>query len=110
MQFIEIAREIDKTGLKILVFDEPTAVLAESEAANLLKAMKKLAQKGIGILFISHRLDEIIEVADVVTILRDGEHVATKNTEDTNKYEIAQLMVGRSITIDREEYLSLIHI
>jgi simple sugar transport system ATP-binding protein len=102
MQFIEIAREIDKTGIKILVFDEPTAVLAESEAANLLKAMKKLAQKGIGILFISHRLDEIIEVADVVTILRDGEHVATKNTEDTNKYEIAQLMVGRSI--NREEY------
>jgi len=103
MQFIEIAREIDKTGLKILVFDEPTAVLAESEAANLLKAMKKLAQKGIGILFISHRLDEIIDVADVVTVLRDGEHVVTKNVEDTNKYEIAQLMVGRSITIDREE-------
>ncbi|MDD2396947.1 MAG: sugar ABC transporter ATP-binding protein [Tissierellia bacterium] len=103
MQFIEIAREIDKTGIKILVFDEPTAVLAESEAANLLKAMKKLAQKGIGILFISHRLDEIIDVADVVTVLRDGEHVATKKVKDTNKYEIAQLMVGRSITIDREE-------
>ena len=103
MQFIEIAREIDKTGLKILVFDEPTAVLAESEAANLLKAMKKLARKGIGILFISHRLDEIIDVADVVTVLRDGEHVTTKDVKDTNKYEIAQLMVGRSITIDREE-------
>jgi simple sugar transport system ATP-binding protein len=103
MQFIEIAREIDKTGLKILVFDEPTAVLAEAEAANLLKAIKKLAGQGIGILFISHRLDEIIEVADVVTVLRDGEHVATKNIKDTNKYEIAQLMVGRSIAIDREE-------
>ena len=103
MQFIEIAREIDKTGLKILVFDEPTAVLAEAEAANLLKAIKKLAGQGIGILFISHRLDEVIEVADVVTVLRDGELVATKNTKDTNKYEIAQLMVGRSITIDREE-------
>ena len=61
MQFIEIAREIDKTGLKILVFDEATAVLAEAEAANLLKAIKKLAGQGIGILFISHRLDEIIE-------------------------------------------------
>jgi simple sugar transport system ATP-binding protein len=63
-----------------------------------------LPSQGIGILFISHRLDEIIEVADVVTVLRDGEHVATKNIKDTNKYEIAQLMVGRSITIDREEY------
>ncbi len=103
MQFIEIAREIDKTGLKILVFDEPTAVLAESEAANLLKAIKKLAGKGIGILFISHRLDEIIDVADNVTVLRDGEHVVTKNIKDTDKYEIAQLMVGRSIDIDRDE-------
>jgi len=103
MQFIEIAREIDKTGIKILVFDEPTAVLAEAEAKNLLIAIKKLAQKGIGILFISHRLDEIIDVADKVTVLRDGEHVATKNIKDTNKFEIAQLMVGRKISIDRSE-------
>lgn len=103
MQFIEIAREIDKSGIKILVFDEPTAVLAEAEAKNLLNAIKKLAQKGIGIIFISHRLDEIIDVADKVTILRDGEHVATKDIKDTNTVEIAQLMVGRKITIDRNE-------
>lgn len=103
MQFIEIAREIDKTGIKILVFDEPTAVLAEAEAKNLLNAIKKLAQKGIGIIFISHRLDEIIDVADKVTILRDGEHVATKDVKDTSAVEIAQLMVGRKITIDRSE-------
>jgi len=103
MQFIEIAREIDKTGIKILVFDEPTAVLAEAEAKNLLDAIRKLAQKGIGILFISHRLDEIIDVADKVTVLRDGEHVATKDIKETNKYEIAQLMVGRKISIDRSE-------
>ncbi len=103
MQFIEIAREIDKTGIKILVFDEPTAVLAEAEAKNLLNAMKKLSQKGIGIIFISHRLDEIIDVADKVTVLRDGEHVVTKDVKDTNKYEIAQLMVGRKINIDRGE-------
>ncbi|NLJ59078.1 MAG: sugar ABC transporter ATP-binding protein [Tissierellia bacterium] len=103
MQFIEIAREIDKTGLKILVFDEPTAVLTEAEAKNLLKAIKKLSQQGIGIIFISHRLDEIIDVADRVTVLRDGEHVVTKDVKDTNKYEIAQLMVGRKIEIEREE-------
>lgn len=103
MQFIEIAREIDKTGIKILVFDEPTAVLAEAEAKNLLNAIKKLSQKGIGIIFISHRLDEIIDVADKVTILRDGEHVATKDIKDTNTVEIAQLMVGRKITIERNE-------
>jgi len=101
MQFIEIAREIDKENIKLLVFDEPTAVLAESEADNLLAAMKKLARKGIGIIFISHRLDEIIKVADRVTVLRDGEHVVTKDTGETDKYEIAQLMVGRKVSIDR---------
>ena len=100
MQFIEIAREIDKENIKVLVFDEPTAVLAETEAKNLLNAIKKLSQKGIGIIFISHRLDEVMDVADKVTVLRDGEHVVTKNIKDTNKFEIAQLMVGRKISID----------
>jgi simple sugar transport system ATP-binding protein len=101
MQFIEIAREIDKTGIKILVFDEPTAVLTESEARNLLRAIKKLASTGIGIIFISHRLDEIIDVADKVTVLRDGEHIATKDIKDTSAIEIAQLMIGRKVTIER---------
>jgi simple sugar transport system ATP-binding protein len=101
MQFGEIAREIDKTGIKILVFDEPTAVLTESEAQNLLAAVKRLAAKGIGIIFISHRLDEIISVADRVTILRDGELVATKDIKDTNAVEIAALMIGRKVAIDR---------
>jgi simple sugar transport system ATP-binding protein len=103
MQFIEIAREIDKTGIKILVFDEPTAVLTEAEAKNLLNAIKKLSQQGIGIIFISHRLDEIIDVADRVTVLRDGEHIVTKDVKDTNKYEIAQLMVGRKVNLDSRE-------
>lgn len=102
MQFIEIAREIDKTGVKILVFDEPTAVLTESETQNLLKAIEKLAAKGIGIIFISHRLDEIMEISHRVTILRDGEHVVTKPTGETNKYEIAELMVGRKVSLDRK--------
>ena len=103
MQFLEIAREIDKTNIKILVFDEPTAVLAEEEAQNLLKAIKKLASTGIGIVFISHRLDEIVDVADRVTVLRDGELVETKNVKDTNAIEIAQLMIGRKVSIDRIE-------
>ncbi len=68
MQFVEIAREIDKRGIKLLVFDEPTAVLAESEADNLLAAMKNLAKSGIAILFITHRLDEVMDAADNVTI------------------------------------------
>ena len=103
MQFIEIAREIDKEGVKILVFDEPTAVLADAEAQNLLKAIRRLADTGIGIIFISHRLEEIVSVADTVTILRDGTHVATKPISETSAADIARLMVGRAVTIDRED-------
>jgi simple sugar transport system ATP-binding protein len=97
MQFTEIAREIDKANIKMMVFDEPTAVLAESEASNLLSAMKKIAGRGIAILFITHRLDEVIEVADNITVLRDGRLVATRRREDTSVYELAELMVGRKV-------------
>lgn len=97
MQFIEIAREIDKKNLKLLVFDEPTAVLTESEADIFLQAVKKLSQLGIGILFISHRLDEILKVTDNITVLRDGEVVKTFATKEADLRTIAELMVGREI-------------
>lgn len=97
MQFIEIARELDKTGIKILVFDEPTAVLTESEADRLLEAMRVISSKGIAIIFITHRLDEVMAVADGMTILRDGEFVARKDIKDTNVVEIAELMIGRKV-------------
>jgi len=97
MQFIEIAREIDKLGIKLLVFDEPTAVLTESEAARLLEIMKLIASKGIAIIFITHRLDEVMEVADSLTILRDGEFIARKLVKETNVIEIAKLMIGRKV-------------
>ncbi len=99
MQFVEIAREIDKDGLKILVFDEPTAVLAESEANNLLQAMKNLANQGIAILFITHRLDEVKAVGDNITVLRDGELVASRSVQDISIEEIAELMVGRAVEL-----------
>ena len=97
MQFVEIAREIDKTNIKVLVFDEPTAVLTESEADRLLEVMRKIAKKGIAIIFITHRLSEVMDVADAMTILRDGELVISKSIVDTNVSEIAELMVGRKI-------------
>ena len=103
MQFVEIAREIDKTGLKLLVLDEPTAVLTESEADSLLQAMRNIAAAGIAIVFISHRLNEITAVADRVTILRDGALVITKDVKDTNPLEIAEYMVGRKVSIDRDQ-------
>jgi len=97
MQFVEIAREIDKKNVRLLVFDEPTAVLTESEASLLLAAMKRLSSEGIAILFITHRLDEVMEVADNITILRDGEIVSRMPRGEAKLDRIAQLMVGRKI-------------
>jgi len=99
MQFVEIAREIDKTNTRLLVLDEPTAVLAESEAESLLAAMRRLASEGIAIIFISHRLDEIINVCDRVTVLRDGELVVTRDVCDTSVVEIAELMIGKRVSL-----------
>lgn len=97
MQFIEIAREIDKTGIKLLIFDEPTAVLTESEAETLLEAMRVIASQGIAIVFITHRLDEVIAVTDSITILRDGQFVKRMDTAETNAVEIAEMMIGRRV-------------
>ena len=95
MQFIEIAREIDKKGMKLLVFDEPTAVLTESEAQQLIGVMKDIAARGIAIIFITHRLDEVMNAADRITILRDGQLVATLDKENTSAVELAAMMIGR---------------
>ena len=103
MQFIEIAREIDKTQLKLLILDEPTAVLTETEAKQFLDIIRKLSKMDISILFISHRLDEIMEITDTITILRDGEVVDTVNTNKSNIVDLARLMVGRDVKIMRED-------
>lgn len=97
MQFIEIAREIDKENLKLLILDEPTAVLTESEAQRFLEVVKTLAEMGIAILFITHRLDEIKQVCDSITILRDGKLVKSVATKDVSIIEMAKLMVGRDV-------------
>ena len=97
MQFIEIAREIDKLGVKLLIFDEPTAVLTETEAQRLLETMQLIASKGIGIVFITHRIDEVIQVTNSLTILRDGYFVDYLETKDTTAAKIAGLMVGREV-------------
>ncbi len=95
MQFIEIAREIDKMGIKALVFDEPTAVLTESEASKLISVMKDIAARGIAIIFITHRLDEVMEAADNVTILRDGRLVQTLEKSKASAEQLAAMMIGR---------------
>jgi simple sugar transport system ATP-binding protein len=95
MQFIEIAREVDKAGLKLIIFDEPTAVLTESEAERLLEAMRSFSDAGVAVLFITHRLDEVKSVAHSMTILRDGEVVEQPDPRTTSVVRIAELMVGR---------------
>lgn len=97
MQFIEIAREIDKTGIKLLIFDEPTAVLTESEADRLLDTMRVIASKGIAIIFITHRINEVIAVTNSMTVLRDGTFVSRLETKDTTAAKIAELMIGRKV-------------
>src|SRR5258706_1259568 len=99
MQFIEIAREVDKERLKLLIFDEPTAVLTEGDAEKLLDIMRGLAQRGHAILFITHRLDEVLAVADRITVLRDGEVVGTPDPKTTTVVRIAELMVGRPAAV-----------
>ena len=105
MQFIEIAREIDKTGIKLLIFDEPTAVLTESEADRLLDTMRVIASKGIAIIFITHRINEVIDVTDSMTVLRDGTFVDHLETKDTTAARIAELMIGRQVEklVDAQE-------
>lgn len=96
-QFIEIAREIDRDDVKLLVLDEPTAVLTESEAEILLHAMRKLADSGISIIFISHRLHEITAACDKIVVLRDGIVIVEQPAEGVNIRQIAEWMVGREI-------------
>ena len=96
-QFVEIARELDKKKTKILVLDEPTAVLTESEADTLLETMERLAQRGISILFITHRLQEVLRVSRGISVLRDGETVATIDKSEATIGRLAELMVGRAL-------------
>lgn len=96
-QFIEIAREIDRDLVKLIVLDEPTAVLTETEADILLQSMRKLASLGVSIIFISHRLHEITSVCDTIVVLRDGVVVVEKPVEGVNVRQIAEWMVGREV-------------
>ncbi|MDY0288784.1 MAG: sugar ABC transporter ATP-binding protein [Sphaerochaeta sp.] len=102
-QFTEIARELSKEatdvadGIKLLVLDEPTAVLSEQEAESLLTAMRLLAQSGIAIIFITHRLQEIIDVCDTIMVMRDGKIIKTVPAKGVVIPEIARWMVGREV-------------
>ncbi len=95
-QGIEIAKALSLDA-KILVMDEPTAALTNNEVTALFKIIAELKKRDIGIIYISHRLDEIFEITDRVTVLRDGESVGTKLTKDLTRPELIEMMVGRKM-------------
>lgn len=96
-QFTEIARELSKDQLKLLILDEPTAVLTEHEADALLASIRNMAAQGIAVIFITHRLHEILSVCDKVVVMRDGYVVQDVSAKDTDVSEITRWMVGRSV-------------
>ena len=96
-QFTEIARELSKHHLKLLILDEPTAVLTEHEAEALLDSIRGMASKGIAVIFITHRLHEILTVCDKVVIMRDGYVVKDVPTKETDVADITKWMVGRNV-------------
>ncbi len=96
-QMVEIAKAVSYHS-KIIVFDEPTSSLTEQEVEHLFKIINMLRDRGCGIIYISHKMEEILRISDEVTIMRDGKWIATKAAEDLTTDEIIRLMVGRELT------------
>ena len=96
-QLVEISKAISKDA-KVIVMDEPTAQLTMSEVQKLYEIIRSLKEKGVAIIYISHRLEELFAITDCITIMRDGCYVTTVNTKETNRDELIALMVGRELT------------
>lgn len=97
MQIVEIAKAVSR-NVKILIMDEPTAPLTVNEVSLLMDIVRKLKAKGVTIIYISHRLEELFEIGDRVSIMRDGQYIKTLNIKDTCRKELVDLMVGRELT------------
>lgn len=105
-QLVAIARAISLSS-RLLIMDEPTAALSFSEVRMLYEIIRKLKKENIAILFISHKLDEVFEVSDRVTVLKDGKYVGCKDIEELDESTLVQMMVGRSVTyeaLNQESY------
>jgi ribose transport system ATP-binding protein len=101
-QIVEIAKAVSK-NVKILIMDEPSAPLSVSEVEHMFEIIRHLKQRGVTVIYISHRLEEVFRISDRVTVMRDGRYVATRLTKDTNRKELISLMVGREL---KESYPS----
>ncbi len=96
-QVVEIAKALSQNA-RVMVFDEPTAVLSVQDAERLLSIIDALRRKGVAIIYISHRLDEVMRIADRMTVLKDGQSVATVSRDDVSIDELIRLMVGRPLS------------
>lgn len=99
-QMVEIARALTHKA-KAVIFDEPTASLADAEKVVLFDVIQDLQSEGVGIIYISHRMEEIFQITDRITVLRDGQYRGTLNTAETNEDEVTQLMIGRALDLSR---------
>ena len=95
-QLVEIAKALNRKT-RILIMDEPSALLGEKDLANLFRVVRSLQAQGIGIIYISHRLREIFELADEVTVLKDGRYVATRKVSEVTMDDLVKLMIGRDL-------------
>jgi ABC-type sugar transport system ATPase subunit len=95
-QMVEIAKAISRE-VKVIIMDEPTSSLSESEVKTLFGVIEELKQNGIGVIFISHRLEEVLQICDRVTVLRDGKHVGDTEVATATKEDLIRMMVGRSL-------------
>lgn len=95
-QIVEIAKAVSKNA-RILIFDEPTAPLTVVEVGILMEIIRQLKAEGVTIIYISHRLDEIFDICDRVSVLRDGQYIATRRVAETDRRELIKLMVGREL-------------
>ena len=95
-QRVEIAKALSRDA-RLLIMDEPTAALTEADVERLFGIVRRLRERGVGVVYISHRLEEVFELADRVTVLRDGKYVATKPVAETDRDDLINMMVGRTI-------------
>ena len=95
-QLVAIAKALSM-NVRVLIMDEPTAPLGEHEVETLLKMVKDLKEKGVTVVYVSHRLDEVFKISDRVSVFRNGQWIKTMNTKDTDKNELIALMVGREL-------------
>jgi inositol transport system ATP-binding protein len=96
-QMVEIAKAISYDA-SLIIMDEPTSAITEREVAHLFRMIRSLRAKGVTIIYITHKMDEVFQIADDITVLRDGRHIATEPASQTNKVRLIAMMVGRELT------------